>query len=80
MWWAAGGSAAGPSNRWVDCFRSMRALMDLGLGCSGCVTLLGILLSLTLIGIHLGFPLVVIGVLGLIGFGVGRMVFREPPR
>jgi hypothetical protein len=80
MWWAAGGSAAGPSNRWVDCFRSMRVLMDLGLGCSGCVTLLGILLSLTLIGIHLGFPLVVIGVLGLIGFGVGRMVFREPPR
>jgi len=57
----------------------MRGLMDLGLGCSGCVTLLGILLSLTLIGIHIGFPLVVIGVLGLIGFGVGRMVFREPP-
>jgi hypothetical protein len=80
MWWAAGASAAGPGNRWVDCFRFMRVLMDLGLGCSGCVTLLGILLSLTLIGIHLGFPLVVIGVLGLIGFGVGRMVFRELPR
>ncbi|HEV3096612.1 MAG TPA: hypothetical protein VG104_05660 [Candidatus Dormibacteraeota bacterium] len=54
--------------------------MDLGLGCSGCVTLLGILLSVILITIHIGFPLVVIGVLGLIGFGVGRMVFREPPR
>jgi len=57
----------------------MRALMNFGLGCSGCVTLLGILLSLTLIGIHIGFPLVVIGVLGLIGFGAGRMVFHEPP-
>ncbi len=57
----------------------MRSLMNLGLGCSGCVTLLGIVLSLTLIGIHLGFPLVVIGVLGLIGFGVGRAVSREPP-
>jgi len=58
----------------------MRSLMTLGLGCSGCVTLLGILLSLTLVAIHIGFPLVVIGVLGLIGFGVGRSVFREPPR
>ena len=58
----------------------MRVLMDLGLGCSGCVTLLGILLSVIVITIHIGFPLVVIGVLGLIGFGVGRMVFREPPR
>lgn len=57
----------------------MRTLMSLGLGCSGCVTLLGILLSVTIIGIHLGFPLVVIGVLGLIGFGVGRAVFREAP-
>jgi hypothetical protein len=57
----------------------MRGLMTLGLGCSGCVTLLGILLSLTLIGIHIGFPLVVIGVLGLIGFGIGRMVFRDLP-
>jgi hypothetical protein len=57
----------------------MRALMSFGLGCSGCVTLLGILLSVTLIGIQIGLPLVVIGVLGLIGFGVGRMVFREPP-
>ena len=57
----------------------MRSLMSLGLGCSGCVTLLGILLSVTLIGLHIGCPLVVIGVLGLIGFGVGRMVFREPP-
>jgi hypothetical protein len=57
----------------------MRSLMTFGLGCSGCVTLLGIVLSLTLIGIHIGFPLVVIGVLGLIGFGVGRAVFREAP-
>jgi hypothetical protein len=57
----------------------MRGLMTLGLGCSGCVTLLGILLSVTLIGIHIGFPLVVIGVLGLIGFGIGRMVFRDLP-
>ena len=57
----------------------MRTLMNFGLGCSGCVTFLGILLSLTIVGIHLGFPLVVIGVLGLIGFGVGRAVFREPP-
>jgi hypothetical protein len=57
----------------------MRSLMTLGLGCSGCVTLLGIVLSLTLIGIHIGFPLVVIGVLGLIGFAVGRAVFRGPP-
>ena len=54
--------------------------MNFGLGCSGCVTLLGILISLTLVGIHLGFPLVVIGVLGLIGFGVGRAVFRGPPQ
>jgi len=58
----------------------MRSLMTLGLGCSGCVTLLGILLSLTLVGIHIGFPLVVVGVLGLVGFGVGRAVFREAPR
>ena len=58
----------------------MRSLMNFGLGCSGCVTLVGILISLTLVGIHLGFPLVVIGVLGLIGFGVGRAVFHEPPR
>lgn len=57
----------------------MRSLMNLGLGCSGCVTLLGIVLSLTIIGTHIGFPFVVIGVLGLIGFGVGRAVFREPP-
>jgi hypothetical protein len=57
----------------------MRSLMNLGLGCSGCVTLLGILLSLTLIGIHIGVPLVIIGVLGLIGFAAGRAVFREPP-
>ena len=53
--------------------------MNLGLGCSGCVTLIGILLSVTLVAIHVGFPLVVVGVLGLIGFGVGRAVFREPP-
>jgi len=58
----------------------MRSLMNFGLGPSGCVTLLGILLSLTLVGIHLGFPLVVIGVLGLIGFAVGRAVFRDPPQ
>ncbi|HEY9287430.1 MAG TPA: hypothetical protein VIT43_05345 [Candidatus Dormibacteraeota bacterium] len=58
----------------------MRSLMDLGLGCSGCVTLLGILISVTLIGIHIGVPLVVVGVLGLIGFGIGRAVFRPPPR
>jgi hypothetical protein len=57
----------------------MRTLMNFGLGCSGCVTLLGILLTLTLIGIPLGHPLVVVGVLGLIGFGIGRAVFREPP-
>ena len=57
----------------------MRSLMNLGLGCSGCVTLLGILLTLTIIGVHFGFPLVVVGVLGLIGFGVGRAVFRESP-
>jgi hypothetical protein len=56
----------------------MRALMDLGLGCSGCVTLLGIILVLTVFGAHFGFPLVVIGVLGLIGFAVGRAVFRPP--
>ena len=56
----------------------MRSFMNLGLGCSGCVTLIGILLSITLVGIHVGFPLVVIGVLGLIGFGAGRAVFREP--
>lgn len=55
----------------------MRSLMTLGLGCSGCVTLIGILLSVTLVAIHVGFPLVVVGVLGLIGFGVGRAVFRE---
>lgn len=55
----------------------MRGLMTLGLGCSGCVTLLGILLSLTIVGFHLGFALVVVGVLGLIGFAVGRAVFRE---
>ena len=54
--------------------------MSLGMGCSGCVTLLGIVLSLTLIGIHIGFPLVVVGVLGLIGFGIGRAVFRDEPR
>jgi hypothetical protein len=58
----------------------MRSLMNLGLGCSGCVTLLGIVLTLTLLGAHLGVPLVVIGVLGLIGFGVGRAAFREPPQ
>ena len=59
----------------------MRALMDLGLGCSGCVTLLGILISLTLVGLHVGVPLVVVGVLGLIGFGIARAVFRPtPPR
>lgn len=57
----------------------MRGLMTLGVGCSGCVTLLGILLSLTLIGIHIGFALVVIGVLGMIGFAIARAVFREPP-
>ena len=57
----------------------MRMLMNLGLGCSGCVTVIGILLSVTLVAIHVGFPLVVVGVLGLIGFGVGRAVFREPP-
>lgn len=57
----------------------MRALMDLGLGCSGCVTLLGIILTLTLLGAHIGVPLVVVGVLGLIGFAVGRAVFRPPP-
>jgi hypothetical protein len=56
----------------------MRSFMNLGLGCSGCVTLLGILLSITLVWIHVGFPLVVIGVLGLIGFGAGRAVVREP--
>jgi len=32
----------------------MRSLMNFGLGCSGCVTLLGILISLTLVGLHLG--------------------------
>ena len=53
--------------------------MNLGLGCSGCVTLIGILLSVTLVAIHVGFPLVVVGVLGLIGFGVGRAASREPP-
>ena len=58
----------------------MRGLMDLGLGCSGCVTLLGILVSLTLVGLHIGTALVVVGVLGLIGFGIGRAVFRPPPR
>lgn len=57
----------------------MRTLMNVGLGCSGCVALLGILLTVTIVFIHLGFPLVIVGVLGLIGFGVGRMVFREPP-
>jgi len=56
----------------------VRSLMTLGLGCSGCVTLIGILLSVTLVAIHVGFPLVVVGVLGLIGFGIGRAVFREP--
>jgi hypothetical protein len=54
--------------------------MDLGLGCSGCVTLLGILLTVTLIGIHIGFPLVIVGVLGLIGFGIARAVFRDSTR
>jgi hypothetical protein len=53
--------------------------MNVGLGCSGCITLLGILLSLTLIGIHIGFAFVVVGVLGLIGFGIGRAVFPGPP-
>ena len=69
---AAQGSDAGPSK-----VLAMRTLMNFGLGCSGCVTLLGILLSVTLVAIHIGFPLVVVGVLGLIGFGVGRAVFRE---
>ena len=56
----------------------MRSFMNLGLGCSGCVTLVGIILAATVIFIHFGFPLVVVGVLGLIGFGIGRAVFREP--
>jgi hypothetical protein len=58
----------------------MRSLMNVGLGCSGCVTLLGILLTVTLILHAIGIPLVVVGVLGLIGFGIGRAAFREPPR
>jgi hypothetical protein len=57
----------------------MRSLMNLGLGCSGCVTLLGILLTVTIVFAHFGLPLVVVGVLGLVGFGIGRAVFREPP-
>lgn len=58
----------------------MRSLMSLGMGCSGCVTLLGILLTVTLLGAHIGIPLVVVGVLGLIGFAIGRAVFRDVPR
>ena len=58
----------------------MRSLMNLGLGCSGCVTLLGILLTVTLVFHVIGIPLVIVGVLGLIGFGIGRAAFREPPQ
>lgn len=58
----------------------MRSLMSLGMGCSGCVTLLGIILTLTVVFIHIGVPLVVVGVLGLIGFAIGRAVFRDEPR
>lgn len=54
--------------------------MSLGMGCSGCVTLLGIVLTLSVVFIHFGIPLVVVGVLGLIGFGIGRAVFRDEPR
>ncbi len=51
----------------------MRTFMNVGLGCSGCVALLGIALSLTLIAIHVGLPLVVVGAIGLVAFGIGRL-------
>ena len=58
----------------------MRSLMSLGLGCSGCVTLLGILLTVTIVFHVIGIPMVIVGVLGLIGFGIARAAFREPPQ
>lgn len=52
----------------------LRGFMTFGLAASGRLTLAGVVLALTIIGATLGLPMALIGLMGLIGFGIGRAV------
>ena len=44
------------------------------LGCSGCLTIVGLLLTLTLIGAGLGLPIAIVGAIALVAFAVARLL------
>lgn len=50
--------------------------MTLGLYGSGCLALIGLFATCSIIGIGLGTPLLLFGFLGMVGFGVARMALK----
>lgn len=55
----------------------MRGMATLGLWGSGCLLLLGIASSCTIIGIGFGTPMVFVGLLGVLAFAVMRSVAKS---
>ena len=50
----------------------MRTLMNLGLGCSGCLTIIGLVFTLTIVGADDGERETNAGAIALIAFAVAR--------
>ena len=52
----------------------MRSLLNFGLGCSGCLTIIGLVLTLTLIAAGIGLPIGIVGAIALIAAAVSRLL------
>jgi hypothetical protein len=52
----------------------MRGLLNFGLGCSGCLTITGLVLTVTIVGATIGIPLAIVGAIALVAFAVARLV------
>jgi hypothetical protein len=52
----------------------MRGLINFGLGCSGCLTIVGLVLTVTILGASIGVPLAIVGAIALVAFAVTRLV------
>jgi len=54
----------------------MRYLMTVGVASSGCLLVLGLLASCTIVGLGLGVHWVLIGAIGIVAFSLARKIVR----
>lgn len=54
----------------------MRHLMTLGIAASGCLLIIGLVTSCTIVGLGLGIHWVVAGAIGVVAFSLARKIAR----